>query len=300
MRLGRSAVGRAAGARPRARTAAAPAARRDPGPRTGRSARRRRAADSASLGRATSTRSPRSAREGDPRLPERRLADPRLAARAPAPSARTAARERIGPPNALASRPIIATLSQTVIGQSPRRPAPPRPQALLAGPGDAFEVKVDGYVIDLVRADGELVEIQTGSFSPLRAKLDALLDRHRMRIVHPIPAQRRILRVDERRRGALHPAFTEEARGDHDLRRASSPSRRCSTPPEPDGRGPALPRGPRARARARPRPPLPARPGRAAPARGARADRADAARPTPLHCCPRSSPRSPRASSPRR
>ena len=68
---------------------------------------------------------------------------------------------------------------------------------LIAGPGDAFEVKVGGYVIDLVRADGELVEVQTGSFSPLRAKLDALLDRHRIRIVHPIPAQRRILRVDE-------------------------------------------------------------------------------------------------------
>jgi hypothetical protein len=70
-------------------------------------------------------------------------------------------------------------------------------KALLARPGDAFEVKVDGYVIDLVRASGELVEIQTGGFSPLRAKLDALLDRHRVRIVHPIPAERRILRVDE-------------------------------------------------------------------------------------------------------
>ncbi len=70
-------------------------------------------------------------------------------------------------------------------------------KALLAAPGDAFEVKVDGYVIDLVRSDGELVEIQTGGFSPLRAKLDALLDRHRVRIVHPIPAQRRIIRVDE-------------------------------------------------------------------------------------------------------
>jgi hypothetical protein len=68
---------------------------------------------------------------------------------------------------------------------------------LLAAPGDAFEVKVDGYVIDLVRSDGELVEIQTGGFSPLRAKLDALLDRHRVRIVHPIPALRRIVRVDE-------------------------------------------------------------------------------------------------------
>ena len=52
-------------------------------------------------------------------------------------------------------------------------------------------------MIDLVRADGELVEIQTGSFSPLRAKLDALLDRHRLRIVHPVAAQRRIVRIDE-------------------------------------------------------------------------------------------------------
>jgi hypothetical protein len=70
-------------------------------------------------------------------------------------------------------------------------------KALLAAPGDAFEVRVDGYVIDLVRADGELVEVQTGGFSALRTKLDALLDRHRIRIVHPIPAQRRIVRVDE-------------------------------------------------------------------------------------------------------
>lgn len=68
---------------------------------------------------------------------------------------------------------------------------------LLAAPGDAFEVKVDGFVIDLVRADGELVEVQTGGFSALRTKLDALLDRHRIRIVHPVPARRRIMRVDE-------------------------------------------------------------------------------------------------------
>jgi hypothetical protein len=81
----------------------------------------------------------------------------------------------------------------------------------LARPGDRLEVPVEGYVIDLVRADGELVEVQTGGFSPLRAKLDALLDRHRMRIVHPVPAERRIVRVDEHgaivshRRSPLHP-----------------------------------------------------------------------------------------------
>jgi len=66
-----------------------------------------------------------------------------------------------------------------------------------ARPGDRAEVRVERFVIDLVRADGELVEVQTGGFGPLGPKLDALLDRHRMRIVHPVPAERRIVRVDE-------------------------------------------------------------------------------------------------------
>jgi hypothetical protein len=70
-------------------------------------------------------------------------------------------------------------------------------KALLAGPGDRFEVAVDGFVIDLVRADGELVEVQTGAFAPLGRKLDALLDAHRFRIVHPVAAERRIVRADE-------------------------------------------------------------------------------------------------------
>jgi hypothetical protein len=67
----------------------------------------------------------------------------------------------------------------------------------LARPGDVAEVPLEGYVIDLVRADGELVEIQTGGFSPLGPKLDRLLDGHRMRIVHPVAAERRIVRIDE-------------------------------------------------------------------------------------------------------
>jgi hypothetical protein len=46
-----------------------------------------------------------------------------------------------------------------------------------------------------VRADGELVEVQTGGFGPLGAKLDALLDEHRFRIVYPVAARRRIVRV---------------------------------------------------------------------------------------------------------
>jgi hypothetical protein len=70
-------------------------------------------------------------------------------------------------------------------------------KTLLAAPGDRFEVPVGRYVIDLVRADGELVEVQTGGFGPLGKKLDALLDDHRVRIVHPVAAERRIVRVDE-------------------------------------------------------------------------------------------------------
>jgi hypothetical protein len=86
-------------------------------------------------------------------------------------------------------------------------------KAWLARPGDRLEVPVGGFVIDLVRADGELVEIQTGSFSPLRSKMDALLDGYRVRIVHPIPSLRRIVRVDadgtvlSARRSPLQPGF---------------------------------------------------------------------------------------------
>ena len=68
---------------------------------------------------------------------------------------------------------------------------------LLAEPGDRLEVPVGRFVVDLVRADGELVEVQTGGFGALGRKLDALLDDHRVRIVHPVAAERRIVRVDE-------------------------------------------------------------------------------------------------------
>ncbi len=70
-------------------------------------------------------------------------------------------------------------------------------KALLAQPGDRLEVPVGRFVIDLVRSDGELVEVQTGGFGALGRKLDVLLDEHRIRVVHPVAADRRIVRVDE-------------------------------------------------------------------------------------------------------
>ena len=81
-----------------------------------------------------------------------------------------------------------------VLGEGPLHAAV---KELLAEPGDRFEVPVGRFVIDVVRADGELVEVQTGNFGPLGKKLDALLDDHRVRIVYPVAAERRIIRVDE-------------------------------------------------------------------------------------------------------
>ena len=72
-----------------------------------------------------------------------------------------------------------------------------RHKVYLAGPGDRLEVPVDGKVVDLVRADGELVEVQTGRLGNIVPKVLALADRgHRVRVVHPIPVEREIRRLD--------------------------------------------------------------------------------------------------------
>ena len=49
------------------------------------------------------------------------------------------------------------------------------------------------FVIDIVR-DQTFIEIQTRGFSSMRAKLDALLDSHRIVIVHPIAHRRWIVK----------------------------------------------------------------------------------------------------------
>jgi hypothetical protein len=63
-------------------------------------------------------------------------------------------------------------------------------------PGDRLEQLVDGFVVDIVRGK-LLVEIQTGSFAPLRRKLDLLTERHPVRLVAPVPLVRRIIRLSD-------------------------------------------------------------------------------------------------------
>lgn len=69
-------------------------------------------------------------------------------------------------------------------------------KAWYARPGDAFEVEVDGFLIDLVRAD-LLIEIQTSGFSAIRRKLIKLTKDHPVRLVHPIPLEKWIVRLAE-------------------------------------------------------------------------------------------------------
>ena len=79
-----------------------------------------------------------------------------------------------------------------------------------ARPGDGIEVPVDGFVIDLVR-DDLLIEVQTRGFSSMKQKAITLLSLgHRVRIVHPIPLDKWIVKIDadgtvlSRRRSPKH------------------------------------------------------------------------------------------------
>ncbi len=87
-----------------------------------------------------------------------------------------------------------------------------------AEPGDGIEVAVDGFVVDLVR-NGLLIEIQTRGFASLKRKLTQLLERHSVRIVHPVAETRWIVRLGEEgevlsrrrspRRGSYCDVFSE-------------------------------------------------------------------------------------------
>ncbi len=62
-----------------------------------------------------------------------------------------------------------------------------------ARPGDQLEVAVDGFVIDIVH-DELLVEIQTGNFASIKAKLKKLIGTHRVRLIYPIAQEKWIVK----------------------------------------------------------------------------------------------------------
>jgi hypothetical protein len=62
-------------------------------------------------------------------------------------------------------------------------------------PQARVEAAVDGFVVDIAGRDG-LVEIQTSSFASARRKLEQLVGSHRVVLVHPIPVEKWLVRVD--------------------------------------------------------------------------------------------------------
>lgn len=97
-------------------------------------------------------------------------------------------------------------------------------------PGDRLEEWVDGYLIDVVRGD-RLIEIQTGNFSAIKAKLEDLIKRHPVRLVHPIAQTKWIVRLNSQgkrvskrrspRRGRVEDLFLELVYIPHLMREAN-------------------------------------------------------------------------------
>lgn len=68
-------------------------------------------------------------------------------------------------------------------------------------PGDQFEARVGGFIIDIARPlpDGEpeLLEIQTKNLGQMKRKLIRLVETHRVRLIHPIAAEKWIVRMGD-------------------------------------------------------------------------------------------------------
>ena len=67
-------------------------------------------------------------------------------------------------------------------------------KAWCAQPGDQFEVRVDQFVIDIVR-DDLLLEIQTQNFAAIKAKLKNLVQSHPVRLIYPIAQEKWIVKL---------------------------------------------------------------------------------------------------------
>ncbi|MCL2229931.1 MAG: hypothetical protein FWC01_02450 [Treponema sp.] len=60
------------------------------------------------------------------------------------------------------------------------------------GEGGKSEVQVGEFVADGISKKGEYIEVQTGSFAPLRKKVKEFASHGSVRIIHPIPISKKI------------------------------------------------------------------------------------------------------------
>jgi hypothetical protein len=83
-------------------------------------------------------------------------------------------------------------------------------------PGDQVEKWLAGYIVDLLRGD-LVIEIQTGNFINLKAKLANLLPFYQVRIVYPVPVERYIVRIDNKTGELISKRKSPKKTGDEDL-----------------------------------------------------------------------------------
>ncbi len=83
------------------------------------------------------------------------------------------------------SNPVIGTLNEWSLHSSLKE--------YYQLPGDQLEATVDGYVIDILR-ENLLLEVQTSNFISMKKKLQRLLPKYRIRLIHPIAEKRIIIR----------------------------------------------------------------------------------------------------------
>ncbi|MFX0024339.1 MAG: hypothetical protein ACFE9S_18620 [Candidatus Hermodarchaeota archaeon] len=60
---------------------------------------------------------------------------------------------------------------------------------------DQLEKKVGNYIVDIVR-DDLLIEIQTKNFSNIRSKIETLMQKNKVKLVHPIIQDKWIINLD--------------------------------------------------------------------------------------------------------
>ena len=87
---------------------------------------------------------------------------------------------------------------------------------LYSSPSAQFEVKIDGFVVDIAQ-NGLLVEIQTGSFYRLKRKLSSLLESYRIKVVYPLPVEKTIVVLDRNRDRVLYRRKSPKRRSELDL-----------------------------------------------------------------------------------
>jgi hypothetical protein len=72
-----------------------------------------------------------------------------------------------------------------------------------AGGEEHTELALEGYVCDGINGEGEIIEVQTGSFGPLKDKARSLIRRGPLRIIHPITV-RKTIELYDREGNLLH------------------------------------------------------------------------------------------------